>query len=51
MRVDPVAAAKAAAQEGVKIFTIGIGSESGVPIPLQKSGDNIVYKKDNAGTW
>jgi Ca-activated chloride channel family protein len=46
---DPVAAAKAAAQEGVKVFTIGIGSEGGVPIPLQKSGDNIVYKKDNSG--
>ena len=42
-------AAKDASQEGVKIYTIGIGSESGVPIPLKKSGGNIVYKKDKGG--
>jgi Ca-activated chloride channel family protein len=46
---DPVAAAKNAASEGVKIYTVGIGSESGVPIPTQKTGGNVVYKKDNAG--
>ena len=46
---DPVSAARAAATEGVRIYTIGVGSESGVPIPLQKSGDNIVYKKDQNG--
>ena len=42
-------AARDAAKEGVKIYTIGIGSESGVPIPLKKSGGNIVYKKDKGG--
>ena len=42
-------AAKDASQEGVKIYTIGIGSESGVPIPLKKSGGNVVYKKDRGG--
>jgi Ca-activated chloride channel family protein len=46
---DPVAAAKQAADEGVKIYTVGIGSESGVPIPMQRSGGNVVYKKDNGG--
>jgi len=30
--------AKAAAQEGIKIFTIGIGSEDGAPIPLDPIG-------------
>jgi len=46
---DPVAAAKDAEKEGVIIYTIGIGSESGVPIPLKRQGDNVVYKKDNGG--
>lgn len=40
-------AAKDAKKEGVKIYTIGIGSESGVPIPIKKGQGNIVYKKDN----
>lgn len=46
---ESVKAAKDAAQEGVKIYTIGIGSEDGVPIPLKKSSGNIVYKKDKSG--
>jgi Ca-activated chloride channel homolog len=46
---DPVAAATEAAAQGVKIYTIGLGSESGVPIPLQTGGGNVVYKKDNDG--
>lgn len=46
---DALDAAKNAAKEGVKIYTIGIGSESGVPIPMKKSGGNVVYKKDKAG--
>lgn len=46
---EAVNAAKDAAKDGVKIYTIGIGSESGVPIPLKKSGGNIVYKKDKGG--
>lgn len=43
---DAVEAAKEAVKEGIKIYTVGIGSESGVPIPIRKSGGNIVYKKD-----
>jgi Ca-activated chloride channel homolog len=43
---DAEAAAKKAADEGIIIHTIGIGSESGVPIPLRRSSGNIVYKKD-----
>ncbi|MDD5675780.1 MAG: VWA domain-containing protein [Chitinivibrionales bacterium] len=42
-------AARAAAAAGVKVYTVGIGSEQGVPIPVSKAGGNIVYKKDNAG--
>ena len=46
---DAAAAAKEAAEEGIIIYTIGVGSESGVPIPIKKGGDNIVYKKDRSG--
>lgn len=46
---DAVAAAKKAAEENIKIYTVGLGSESGVPIPINKGKGNIVYKKDNEG--
>jgi Ca-activated chloride channel homolog len=46
---DAVEAAKKAAAENVKVFTVGLGSESGVPIPLNKGKGNLVYKKDNEG--
>lgn len=46
---ESINAAKQAINEGVKIYTIGIGSESGVPIPLRKQGGNIIYKKDRLG--
>jgi Ca-activated chloride channel family protein len=46
---DPVAAAKKSREEGVVIFTLGIGGKSGVPIPVQKHEGNIVYKKDASG--
>ena len=38
--------AKAAAKEGIKIFTIGVGSEKGGPIPLKRNGVVIRYKKN-----
>ncbi len=43
------AAAEAAAASGVTIYTIGVGSENGVPIPMRKSRDNVSYKKDKSG--
>lgn len=42
-------AAKAASEQGVIIYTIGVGSESGVPIPISHANGNIVYKKDQSG--
>lgn len=43
---DPTAAVKRAAQEGVLIYTIGIGSTSGVPIPIRDDqGKLIEWKK------
>ena len=41
--------AKAAAKEGIKIFTIGVGSEKGGPIPLKRNGVVIRYKKTQKG--
>jgi len=46
---EAVEAAREAAEKGVKIYTVGVGSEQGVPIPIRKSGGNVVYKKDNSG--
>ena len=46
---DAKKAAAEAAKEGVRIYTIGLGSESGVPIPLSRAGGNVTYKKDRNG--
>lgn len=47
---DPLAAAKAAAAEGVKLYTVGIGGAQAVPIPLRgPRGELLGYKKDRAG--
>lgn len=42
---DPVGAAKEAAASGVRVFTVGIGTPEGEPIPLENGG----YKKDAKG--
>lgn len=47
---EPVKVAESAAQEGVVIYTIGIGSPKGVPIPLyDEHGNQIGFKKDQKG--
>lgn len=42
------AAAQAAAEEGIKIVTIGVGTEKGGPIPI-RSNRSQSYKKDQSG--
>lgn len=43
----PLEAAEAASQEGIRIYTIGIGSAQGEPIPLRNErGEVTGYKKD-----
>jgi len=42
-------AAQKAAALGIKIYTVGVGSESGVPIPISQGQGSIVYKKDENG--
>ncbi len=47
---DPVKAAEEAAKEGIIIYTIGIGSPQGVPIPIyDKYGRSLGFKKDRNG--
>jgi len=47
---DPLAAARRAAEKGVRIFTVGLGAERGEPIPLRNSAGQVVgYKKDRSG--
>ena len=49
---DPVAAAKQAAEAGVRVFTIGVGSPEGKPIPMDggllkdKDGEIVVSRLD-----
>ena len=44
---EPLKAAELAEKEGVVIYTVGIGSVKGVPIPMyNKSGRNVGFKKD-----
>lgn len=47
---DPIAAAKEAAKQGIIIYTIGIGSPQGAPIPVfDQYGRQTGYKKDKNG--
>jgi Ca-activated chloride channel family protein len=38
--------AEEAASEGIKIFTIGVGTEAGSPIPIKRNGVLQFYKRD-----
>lgn len=42
---DPLKAAEDAHKAGIKLFSIGVGSQDGVPIPSEAGG----FKKDGAG--
>lgn len=44
-----VNAAKEAAEMGIRIYTIGIGSREGVPIPVPGRNGEVAYKKDVQG--
>ena len=44
---DPVAAAKQAAELGIKVFTIGVGSPDGKPIPIGPDGELMKDKDGN----
>lgn len=47
---DAIEKAKEAAEKGVRIFTVGLGSPQGAPIPVYNaSGQQIDFKKDRSG--
>lgn len=37
------------AREGIKVYTVGVGTEKGSPIPLRNKGTLVGYKKDRKG--
>lgn len=41
--------AEEAAEEGIKIFTIGVGTQKGGPIPIKRNGIVQSYKKNRQG--
>lgn len=45
---DPVAAARAAAEAGVRIFAVGVGTPDGELIPV-RDGDRVDYLRDSNG--
>jgi Ca-activated chloride channel family protein len=47
---DPLKAAQEAEKEGIIIYTVGIGSPQGVPIPIyDRYGNHTGFKKDRKG--
>lgn len=49
LEAEAVTAAKEAAELGIRIYTIGIGSREGVPIPVKGKNGEVAYKKDMQG--
>ncbi len=46
---EAAAVAEAASEEGIRIFTIGVGDVKGGPIPIKRNGIVLNYKKDKQG--
>ena len=46
---DAVSAAKKAFEQGIRVYTIGMGSPEGAPIPQFNNGTRIGYRKDQNG--
>lgn len=46
---DSIEAARLAKEKGVKIITVGVGTEKGGPIPLKRNGITESFKRDNNG--
>jgi Ca-activated chloride channel family protein len=48
---DPLSAAEEASKEGIRIYTIGIGSAQGEPIPIRDNRGQVTgFKKDQEGS-
>ncbi|EMQ95828.1 vWA domain-containing protein [Xanthomarina gelatinilytica] len=46
---DAAKVAEEASEEGIRIFTIGVGDAKGGPIPIKRNGIVLNYKKDSNG--
>lgn len=46
---DAAEIAEEANEQGIRIFTIGVGKTNGGPIPIKRNGIVLNYKKDNKG--
>lgn len=46
---NAMSAATIAAENDIKVFTVGMGSTKGVPIPIYRGGQRIDYRKDREG--
>ena len=46
---DAAEIAEEANDQGIRIFTIGVGNENGGPIPIKRNGVILNYKKDRNG--
>lgn len=46
---DAVVAAQEAAEQGIRVFTIGMGSQDGTPIPQYNGNTRTGFKKDQEG--
>jgi len=46
---DASSIAEEANEQGIRIFTIGVGNEKGGPIPIKRNGIVLNYKKDKNG--
>lgn len=46
---DAIESAKSAAEQGVKVYTIGMGSTNGAPIPIYNNGTRVGFRQDNSG--
>lgn len=46
---EAAAVAEQASEEGIRIFTIGVGDVKGGPIPIKRNGVVLNYKKDSQG--
>jgi Ca-activated chloride channel family protein len=47
---DPVAAAQQAAEKGIVVHAIGMGSNEGAPIPVYRGGRNVGFLENREGT-
>ncbi|NRD18801.1 VWA domain-containing protein [Winogradskyella eckloniae] len=46
---DAMDVAEEAAEQGIRIYTVGVGDLKGGPIPIKRNGVILNYKKDNQG--